>query len=623
MENNSSKLAFKLVVYIYISILIGAALYSLLVPVALSFDRETSLTFFRKKFITVGSMSVLATWVIYLLYRPIKQCIATGACQADADTALYRKARKALITLPRFIFLVGAISYSLGVVLSLFLDARRGEMPDRSIAAGNFIAAFIWGLVNGVITERIVNIILIESKTSLKIETMKDQKAYSTLTHLFMPVTIITIWLMSYTALTFFFASTPDLSAMAWKLAVYLVLALVLVFLILTEFTLSMKNLLRQIESLSGDRMDLSRNVYITSFDDIGIVTEGMNHIIGNLRNTFSSIRQAIGVAYKSSGHTKETVDSSRKRVREMEKLMDDMQSGIDQQLGTVQQTGSTIGAAIGSIEEMIAQMDEQAEKVDHAAAEIRSMIDHMETVSGGAARTEELFQDIRRKLDQGTREVEETAEGIEKINGAGRMVADTVKVIDDIADRINLIAMNAAIESAKAGAAGKGFAVVAGEIRKLADNTSKETETITGHIATMQQITDSGLSRFASLGGSLQNIFATVEETGKSVAEIAGSSREMARRGESELTEIEELVELTGTLKQETARQIESNHHMKSAMETLSQASGSLVDLQKQLHAGIAAIESAFANISEDFDHSFSSNRKLEELVEGFHTGD
>jgi methyl-accepting chemotaxis protein len=123
-------------------------------------------------------------------------------------------------------------------------------------------------------------------------------------------------------------------------------------------------------------------------------------------------------------------------------------------------------------------------------------MIDHMNAVSRDANRTEEIFLEIRQRLTEGNREVGATAEEIERINGAGIMVAETVKVIEDIADRINLIAMNAAIESAKAGTAGRGFAVVASEIRKLADSTSSETERITGHIDSMRAFTESGSRR-------------------------------------------------------------------------------------------------------------------------------
>lgn len=623
MNTTSSNLAAKLVVFIYISILIGAALYSILVPIVLSFDKAATLVFFRKKFITVGSMSILATWILYILYRPVKQCIASGECTYAADSALYKKACRALSILPKFIFLVGALSYTLGVVLSLGLDAAKGAMPSRQVAVGNLLAAIIWGLVNGVITERIINIILIESKNRLKIDSMEGQKAYSTIVHLFTPVSIIFIWLLLYSVLTFLFSTAPGFAPVAWKLALYLVIGLFLLLLVLAEFSLSMKNLLNQVRNLSGDRMDLSRKIYITSFDDIGSITEGMNRIIGNLRNTFSRVREAIGGASEASGHAKETVDGSRERVREMNGLMDKMVSGIDIQLSTVETTGGRVSGTIDSIDEMIARMDEQAERVDHAAEEIRHMVDHMNEVSSRATRTEELFQDIRQRLDGGKREVDATAGEIERINDAGIMVAETVKLIEDIADRINLIAMNAAIESAKAGAAGRGFAVVAAEIRKLADSTSSETERITGHIDSMRSITESGLRRFAALGADLQEIFSTVERTGESVAEIAVSSREMAGRGESELTEVAELVALTNALRRETGTQKESNREMKEAIDTLSRASVNLVELQRQLRSGIEAIEEAFLNISHDFERSFSSNRELEQLVEGFKTGE
>lgn len=618
MQNKKENLALRLVLFIYISILIGAALYSFLVPMALNFDRTATIDFFRKKFITVGSMSILATWVLYLLYKPVQRCISSGTCQADGSE-LYRKARRALLILPRFIFAVGAVSYSLGVLISLGLDAARGSLPDSNIAIGNLVAAFIWGLVNGIITERIVNIILIKSKTALKIEAMGGKKSYSTITHLFGPVAIIILWLLCYTVITFLFSGSAGLSGISWKLAIYLALSLFLSFLIFTEFSLSLKNLEAQIHQLSGAKMDLSRKIYITSFDDIGTITEGMNRIIGNLHATFSRVRRATGDAYSSSSHAGETMDRGRSRIVEMNSLMTEMESGFQEQIGTTEETGATISRTIGSFDEIMARMDEQAEQVNHIAEELKNMIAHMESVSEKASRADEMFRMIGEKLDSGNREVNETAEEIEGINSAGKKVAETLAVINDIADRINLISMNAAIESAKAGSAGKGFAVVAGEIRKLADNTSGETEAIARQIESMQSITEQGLRRFAALGYNLQEIFSTVEETGKSVAEITGSSLEMARRGRDELTEVQELVSLTGTLKGETEKQKEANRNLKSATDSLSDASRKLTVLRSRLKEGIDAIEGAFENISRDYEKSHSSNRELEELVESF----
>jgi methyl-accepting chemotaxis protein len=618
MNKTKKHLARRLVLFIYISILIGAALYSILVPMALNFDRTTTIDFFRKKFITVGSMSILATWILYILYRPVQRCITLGTCQADGSP-LYQKARKALTILPRFIFAVGALSYSLGVVISLGLDAAKGAIPPMNIAVGNFIAAFIWGFVNGIITERIVNIILIESKTELKIEDMEGKKAYSSITHLFLPIAIILTWLLSYTVITFLFSGSTTLTGITWKLAIYLAISLFLSFLIFTEFSLSLKNLQAQISKLSGEKMDLSQKIYITSFDDIGTITEGMNRIIGNLHSTFSRVRRATGEAYSSSSHAGEAVGQGRRRIEEMNSLMAEMESGFQDQIGTTKETGSTVSRTIGSFDEIMSRMDEQAEQVNHIADELKKMITHMESVSGKASQADEMFRMIGEKLDSGSREVNETAEEIEGINSAGKKVAETLSVINDIADRINLISMNAAIESAKAGSAGKGFAVVASEIRKLADNTSGETDAIARQIESMQAITEQGLRRFAALGYNLQEIFSTVEETGKSVAEITESSLEMASRGRDELTEVQELVELTGTLKGETEKQKEANRNLKSATDTLSEASQKLTELRSRMKEGIDAIEGAFENISSDYEKSHSSNRELEELVESF----
>jgi methyl-accepting chemotaxis protein len=95
----------------------------------------------------------------------------------------------------------------------------------------------------------------------------------------------------------------------------------------------------------------------------------------------------------------------------------------------------------------------------------------------------------------------------VEALAAAAKRIGDVVKVIGDIAGQTNLLAPNATIEAARAGAAGKGFAVVAGEVRSLASQTAKATEEISTQIAGMQATAADAVAAIQGIGRVVEDI--------------------------------------------------------------------------------------------------------------------
>jgi methyl-accepting chemotaxis protein len=148
----------------------------------------------------------------------------------------------------------------------------------------------------------------------------------------------------------------------------------------------------------------------------------------------------------------------------------------------------------------------------------------------------------------------------IYSLGGRSTQIGEIISVINDIADQTNLLALNAAIEAARAGEAGRGFAVVADEVKKLAERTANSTSEIGGMIksiqeevkqtvSSMESVTKQvgiGVELSAQAGNVLGNIVAGVDELNSMVHQIASATEEMAATSEEISKDIESIASIS-----------------------------------------------------------------------------
>lgn len=196
----------------------------------------------------------------------------------------------------------------------------------------------------------------------------------------------------------------------------------------------------------------------------------------------------------------------------------------------------------------------------DNSNAAAKASSKALETAHGGGVVVGKTL-DIMRVIASS---VTETAGKIEELGKGSERIGKIIGVIDDIADQTNLLALNAAIEAARAGEQGRGFAVVADEVRKLAERTSTATKEITGMIEEIQKETahaveamkagtkhvEKGVESTQEAGKALQAIIGASDEVGDMVTHIATAATEQA----SATQEVNRNVEQISTITADTA---------------------------------------------------------------------
>jgi len=268
----------------------------------------------------------------------------------------------------------------------------------------------------------------------------------------------------------------------------------------------------------------------------------------------------------------------SQDELGELTEAINRMKEGLRLMIGSVAATAERVASASEEMSSASTQQAQGAEaqrqQADHVATAMTQMAATVMQVSENSNKAADAARNAAELARTGGKIVEDAiskmrsisdsvGQSSQKVEGLGRssnQIGEIVGVIDEIADQTNLLALNAAIEAARAGEQGRGFAVVADEVRKLAERTSKATKEISSMIRGIQSETKTaveamqggsrqvqeGVETTTQAGRSLSDIISTAEKVGEMVSYIAAASAQQSNATEEVNANIERISKIT-----------------------------------------------------------------------------
>ncbi|KHL67859.1 chemotaxis protein [Pseudomonas flexibilis] len=246
-------------------------------------------------------------------------------------------------------------------------------------------------------------------------------------------------------------------------------------------------------EAMTRDE-DLSRSVEVKTVDEIGAMGHAFNQMIGKFRQSLGAVAGVTSQLGEVSGRVSQVSEKT---------------------LGAVNEQRSETDMVASAMNEMSATVQEVASNATQTAAASRSAEDESRN---GVQVADEALKGIEALI----REIEKAAGVIRQVESHSDNIGAVVGVIKGIAEQTNLLALNAAIEAARAGEAGRGFAVVADEVRTLASRTQKSTEEIQTMIERLQEGVDDAVDAMEGAQDKARSGAEQVSRAAESLGRIA-----------------------------------------------------------------------------------------------------
>jgi methyl-accepting chemotaxis protein len=378
----------------------------------------------------------------------------------------------------------------------------------------------------------------------------------------------------------------PILFTTLVMISIFIIIGILVSYVIVLSITKPLKKLVLLTEKVSDG--DLTQEFEIKNNDEIGQLGESFNKMILSLRDIIHHVSEKSAQLAAASEQLNASSEQNNSATEQVAHAIQQVAAGMDKQTDMSMDSTQTVREMSAGIQSIM----ENAQNVS------KTSVEAAEAVSGGEGAITLSIQ----QMENINESVNDLGSVINTLGERSKEISQIINVISDIAGQTNLLALNAAIEAARAGEQGKGFAVVADEVRKLAEQSAKSTETIRNLIGSIQSDTTSavqamdkgtkaverGIDIVNEAGTSFKKIQEFVDIVTSQIQEVSASVQQMNHGVENVVEIVSEIEEIAKTSSKESQEVSAATEEQLASMQEIAASATSLSFMAEELQESV-----------------------------------
>ncbi len=329
---------------------------------------------------------------------------------------------------------------------------------------------------------------------------------------------------------------------------------------------------------------------------ELGIIIQQMNAFKDQARDILKEIDVSTTKTSAQSDDLVHNMDVTKDNVSNIVESLSTMKDEIENQSAGVEESNSSIEQIMGNIRALNNSIEAQAAGVTQSSAAVEEMVANIASVSQILDKNNQVVNALTDAADKGQQQVKTAVKTADAVLQQSAGILQASSIIQSIASRTNLLAMNAAIESAHAGEAGKGFAVVAEEIRKLAEQSGEQSKSIDENLRSLSEAIAGITTDINHVSSAFENIYELSQKVREQETIIANAMDEQTSGNQQVLEAMHAISDSTAEVKNGSQEMLVGGEQILKEMRNLSEVTRVISDNMNQINDFSQQISDAVA---------------------------